>query len=373
MKIKTLTILMMLSVLITNGQNVGIGTNTPNGGAILDLTSNSKALLLPRLTTAQRNAISNPVAGMLIYNIDSNRFEGCTQSFTSAGKYNLLDADTGYTGISYPCCINGYVQYNPTSNFALRKIQLILSNATSNPQTLQINVRDVGSNSILGTASSIVPANTITAIPIDFIFSANINLIQSNSYKISIAADNQNIQWKGTSGSAYASICNTSGLNFGLAFKTFTYVDPGLTDESSDYSGISYPCCVNGYVQYNPSASFALYKIQLLLSNATASPQTLQINFGDFGSNPILGTASAIVPANTATDIPVDFILPTTINLIQFSSYKISIAVNNQNIQWKGTTGSAYTSICNSSGNNLGLAYKTYSPIPPTVSWIKLN
>jgi hypothetical protein len=50
--------------------NVGIGTATPNASALLELNSTSKALLLPRMTKTQRNAIS-PVAGMMIYQTDN--------------------------------------------------------------------------------------------------------------------------------------------------------------------------------------------------------------------------------------------------------------------------------------------------------------
>lgn len=51
--------------------NVGIGTLTPNASALLDLTSTTKALLLPRMTKTQRDAISSPVAGMAIYQTDN--------------------------------------------------------------------------------------------------------------------------------------------------------------------------------------------------------------------------------------------------------------------------------------------------------------
>jgi hypothetical protein len=37
---------------------VGIGTNTPSEKSVLDLTSKDKGFLLPRMTTAQRNAIA---------------------------------------------------------------------------------------------------------------------------------------------------------------------------------------------------------------------------------------------------------------------------------------------------------------------------
>lgn len=50
------------------GQSVGIGTTTPNSSALLDITSTTKGLLMPRMTTAQRNAIVSPADGLLIYN-----------------------------------------------------------------------------------------------------------------------------------------------------------------------------------------------------------------------------------------------------------------------------------------------------------------
>lgn len=47
---------------------VGIGTTAPDSSAILDLVSSDRGLLLPRLTTAQRDLIVNPAIGLMIYN-----------------------------------------------------------------------------------------------------------------------------------------------------------------------------------------------------------------------------------------------------------------------------------------------------------------
>ena len=47
--------------------SAGIGTLTPNASALLDISSTSKGLLIPRMTSAQRNAIITPVTGLLIY------------------------------------------------------------------------------------------------------------------------------------------------------------------------------------------------------------------------------------------------------------------------------------------------------------------
>jgi hypothetical protein len=48
--------------------DVGIGTTAPSASSILDLTSTSKGFLRPRMTTAQRNAIASPAAGLSVYN-----------------------------------------------------------------------------------------------------------------------------------------------------------------------------------------------------------------------------------------------------------------------------------------------------------------
>lgn len=51
-------------------QNVGIGTNNPNSKAILDIKATDKGILFPGLTSAQRNAITNPPDGLHIFNTD---------------------------------------------------------------------------------------------------------------------------------------------------------------------------------------------------------------------------------------------------------------------------------------------------------------
>ncbi|SFC81417.1 hypothetical protein [Algibacter pectinivorans] len=54
---------------------VGIGTTTPNDSAILDIESTDKGLLIPRLTTTQRNNITTPAPGLMIFNTSTNTFE----------------------------------------------------------------------------------------------------------------------------------------------------------------------------------------------------------------------------------------------------------------------------------------------------------
>ena len=54
---------------------VGIGTATPDASAKLDITSTTQGLLPPRMTTVQRDAISSPATGLVIFNTSTNSLE----------------------------------------------------------------------------------------------------------------------------------------------------------------------------------------------------------------------------------------------------------------------------------------------------------
>ncbi len=52
--------------------NVGIGTNTPDPSAIVEMQSTTQGMLIPRMNTLQMNAIAAPAPSLIIYNTDSN-------------------------------------------------------------------------------------------------------------------------------------------------------------------------------------------------------------------------------------------------------------------------------------------------------------
>ena len=54
---------------------IGVGTTSPAASAILDLVSTTKGILIPRMTTTQRNAITSPATGLLIYNTTTGQYE----------------------------------------------------------------------------------------------------------------------------------------------------------------------------------------------------------------------------------------------------------------------------------------------------------
>ncbi|MFY8165296.1 MAG: fibrobacter succinogenes major paralogous domain-containing protein, partial [Sediminibacterium sp.] len=132
---------------------VGIGTTTPAASAQLDVTSTTKGLLPPRMTTSQRNAISNPANGLIIYNTTSNCFQinigtSLSPNWPCASMYHTSTngtADASVLGGS-PCgvnVINGQMNVGtPVNNVRM---------------TMNINVTQLGSWNI--TAG---PVNGVT-------------------------------------------------------------------------------------------------------------------------------------------------------------------------------------------------------------------
>ena len=74
-------ILFLLSVVLTAqiaiAQNVGIGTSAPNAKAALEISSTTKGLLIPSMTTSQRLAITSATpapSGLMVYDTDRDEF-----------------------------------------------------------------------------------------------------------------------------------------------------------------------------------------------------------------------------------------------------------------------------------------------------------
>jgi len=82
---------------ISNTGNVGIGTTTPDPSSVLDITSTSSGILIPRMTAAQKTAIATPATGLMIYQTDATDgfwyYNGATWvniSTSSAGEFQSI-------------------------------------------------------------------------------------------------------------------------------------------------------------------------------------------------------------------------------------------------------------------------------------------
>ncbi|GGE26678.1 DUF1566 domain-containing protein [Psychroflexus planctonicus] len=75
LKKQVISIFIILFSLNLSIAQVGIGTTTPDASASIELQSNTKGFLPPRMTTAERDDISSPAEGLTIYNTSNKCLE----------------------------------------------------------------------------------------------------------------------------------------------------------------------------------------------------------------------------------------------------------------------------------------------------------
>jgi len=99
----TLFVIVFLAGQLASQQNVGIGTTSPAATAILDVSSVNKGVLFPRMTSTERDAISSPAEGLMVYDTDESViyiYRG--SAWSSIGFSSFWTEDVVNGGIYYP-------------------------------------------------------------------------------------------------------------------------------------------------------------------------------------------------------------------------------------------------------------------------------
>jgi trimeric autotransporter adhesin len=94
---KTLISLFIILSFNISLSQVGIGTTTPNASAMLDIESINSGILIPRMTQAQRLAITTPAIGLMVYQTNSSNgfwfYDGTTWNqltFGATGEFQSI-------------------------------------------------------------------------------------------------------------------------------------------------------------------------------------------------------------------------------------------------------------------------------------------
>ncbi len=116
-------------VFITANNQLGIGLTTPDTSALVDLTSTTRGLLIPRMTTTQKNAIGTPATSLQVFDSTLNESQSYrTVTTTSAPCLSSFNAGattptTNVSAASYvPFVVGNYAEIiyasgNSTTNF----------------------------------------------------------------------------------------------------------------------------------------------------------------------------------------------------------------------------------------------------------------
>ncbi len=65
------TLIICANISLLNAQ-VGIGTNTPNASAMLEVSATDKGILFPRMTSVQRTSIASPASGLYVFDTNTS-------------------------------------------------------------------------------------------------------------------------------------------------------------------------------------------------------------------------------------------------------------------------------------------------------------
>lgn len=149
MKIQKLILLTLVFICFKTSAQIGINTNTPDTSAALHIVAKpyGQGLLIPRLTQAQRIAITTPAKGLMVYDLTDDMY----YMNLSAGVNNWL-------------AINPWVTSATTSSNSAMYTHSTVANVGIGTQTpnakLDVN-GSITSNSVV-TTNSLVVTNSIS-------------------------------------------------------------------------------------------------------------------------------------------------------------------------------------------------------------------
>lgn len=93
---------LLYSIILLAQVSISTDNSSPHASAMLDIKSNSKGILVPRMSTSARNAIGSPAKGLMVYDSTVNSFFffngtawlNVSGSSTTANQITDADNDT---------------------------------------------------------------------------------------------------------------------------------------------------------------------------------------------------------------------------------------------------------------------------------------
>lgn len=85
----SITFILLLMAIMKLSAQIGINTDTPHASAVLEIDTynNDKGLLIPRITNAQKLAISSPAPSLMVYDTDLKCISQYKDTPSNPGTY----------------------------------------------------------------------------------------------------------------------------------------------------------------------------------------------------------------------------------------------------------------------------------------------
>ena len=325
MKLKILSAIFIACNLVSYGQNVGIGTSSPN--ALLDVYSTSDGVLIPRVAltgTGSASPLGSPTASTLVYNtatagsgatsvspgfyywsgsawvrfIDNNSLTGSTTVSNSSTDNTLSTTVNGVTGSTVPLINTNVLSQNGSS-------QLIstINGVGSTPYTVGIAGDVIGN---LGAST----VGKIQGTPVSISSLADGNLLQYNG---------SGTNWVNVTPASVLGAATTNSLS--LSTNTLTSTVNGVATTSSAVSGVSNTSSANTLsTTVNGVTSSTVPIVNSISNTSNANTLSTTVNGVTGSTVPIINSNALALSGTTLT---------STINGVASSGLNLSSLDNN--------------------------------------------
>ena len=143
-----------VSLLSIAQNNIGIGTNSPNTYAKLDITASDKGLLIPRMTTVLRNALTASLGaseqGLIVFDTDLQKFFYWDKNLGVTGNWNEVKPGS---------LSNGKIWIGDASNIAVEQTAsgdaTISNTGVIDLTNLAVETSEINNNAVDGTKINI--------------------------------------------------------------------------------------------------------------------------------------------------------------------------------------------------------------------------